>query len=56
MNQDDFEMKYITAIAVLLIAVTSLNSCAVAEVLGRSAGRVFNGVGNAAGKVMTTGL
>jgi hypothetical protein len=49
-------MKFIIQIGVLLAAVASLNSCAVAEVLGRTAGRVFNGVGDAAGKVMTTGL
>ncbi|NJR42867.1 MAG: hypothetical protein HC767_09615 [Akkermansiaceae bacterium] len=49
-------MKKIIQVVVLLAAIASLNSCGVAEVLGRTAGRVFDGVGNAAGKAMTTGL
>jgi hypothetical protein len=49
-------MKRVIYSAVLLAAVMSLNSCGVAEVLGRTAGRVMNGVGNAADKAMTTGL
>jgi hypothetical protein len=49
------DMKMIIQAAILLAAAISLNSCGVAEVLGRTAGRVMESVGNSAGNVMTNG-
>jgi hypothetical protein len=43
----------LTAIAAFLL---SLNSCGLPAALGRSAGRVVQGVGGLANQAMTTGL
>jgi hypothetical protein len=49
-------MKFVFQSTILLTVVLSLNSCGVANVLGRTVGRVFESAGNLTDQAMTTGL
>jgi hypothetical protein len=50
------DMKFLLRFTIFLAVALSLNSCGIANVLGRTVGRVFESAGDLTDQAMTTGL